>query len=112
MVGLSTINNPKVDQSDINYGFQITGGLTAVLSILQNNTPQSLIVADNSIKESDVLKITYDGEYVRYYRNETLVYGPVSVFATTKGKPLHGVVAMTYSSTVIKNILFYNKNRI
>ena len=106
VVGLSTINNPKVDQSDINYGFQITGGLTAVLSILQNNTPQSLIVADNSIKESDVLKITYDGEYVRYYRNETLVYGPVSVFATTKGKPLHGVVAMTYSSTVIKNILF------
>jgi hypothetical protein len=106
VVGLSTINNPKVDQSDINYGFQITGGLTAVLSILQNNTPQSLIVADNSIKETDILKITYDGEYVRYYRNETLVYGPVSVFATTKGKPLHGVVAMTYSSTVIKNILF------
>jgi hypothetical protein len=106
VVGLSTINNPKVDQSDINYGFQITGGGTAVLSILQNNTPQSLIVADNSVKETDVLKITYDGEYVRYYRNQTLVYGPVNVFTTTKGKPLHGVVAMTYSYTVIKNILF------
>jgi hypothetical protein len=106
VVGLSTINNTKVDQSDINYGFQITGGGTAVLSILQNNTPQSLIVADNSVKETDVLKIIYDGEYVRYYRNQTLVYGPVNVFATTKGKPLHGVVAMTYSYTVIKNILF------
>ena len=108
VVGLSKINNPKVDASDINYGFQVIGDgdSAAVLSILQDNSPFTLNVADKSVKEADLLTITYDGENVRYYRNETLVYGPVSVSATTKGKPLHGVVAMNVPNRTIKNILF------
>ena len=107
VVGLSKINNPKIDQSDINYAFQVIGnGTAAVLSILQDNLPFSLNVADTSVKEADLLRITYDGENVRYYRNETLVYGPVSVSATIKGKLLHGVVAMNVPNRTIKNILF------
>jgi len=108
VVGLSKINNPKIDESDINYAFQVLGDGTAaaVLSILQDNLPFNLNVTDTSVKDSDLLRITYDGENVRYYRNETLVYGPVSVSATTKGKPLHGVVAMNVPNRTIKNILF------
>jgi hypothetical protein len=107
VVGLSKINNPKIDESDINYAFQVIGnGTTATLSILQDNSPFSLSVADTSVKEDDLLVIAYDGENIRYYRNKTLVYGPVSVNAATKGKPLHGVVAMNVPNRTIKNILF------
>ena len=106
-MGLSKINNPKIDESDINYAFQVIGnGTTATLSILQNNSPFNLNVADTSVKEDDLLVIAYDGENIRYYRNKTLVYGPVSVSITTKGKPLHGVVAMNVPNRTIKNILF------
>ena len=181
VVGLSTINDSTVDQTDINYAFQITGNgstaasLTAVesggagvfnqagsvtitftiashgfavgnyinifftktggggavpvnnvylvVSVPSVNTftvtsvvsatvsgtaifTKSITVQGNpNVIESDVLKITYDGEYIRYYQNQTLVRGPVPISVANKGKPFHAVAAMSYNTT-IKNIIF------
>ena len=104
VVGLSTINNPKIDETDINYGFQIVGATTsATLSIIQNGTSYSLAAQYQSVTGTDILKITYDGEYIKYYKNDVLVYGPIY---RQKGKPLHGVVAMKVINAKINNLNF------
>ena len=104
VVGLSLINNPTLDETDINYGFQIVGATTsATLSVIQNGTPQSLAPEYQSVVGTDVMRITYDGEYVRYYKNDVLVYGPV---ARAKGGELHGVVAMKVINAKITNLYF------
>jgi len=101
IVGLSIINNPKNDESDINYGLQIIGG---VLSIFQSGGSSPTVpVAHQSVTTSDILKITYDGEYIRYYKNNILLVNPVS---RSKGQPLHGVVALYQGFSRVDNLNF------
>ena len=104
VVGLSEVKNTTKDQTDIKYGFQILGiGSTATLSRIQNGTTYPLDASYSNVLSTDVLKITYDGEYVRFYKNETLVAGPIN---RTEKTPLHGVVAMSIGNSEIKNLNF------
>lgn len=105
VVGLSEINNPKNDASDIKYGFQILGtGSSATLSRIENGTTIPLDAAYSNLLPTDTLKITYDGEYVKFYKNDISVTS--SLVPRAKGKPLHGVVAMNIANRNIKNLNF------
>lgn len=103
VVGLSEVKNPTQDQTDIKYGFQILGTGTATLSRIQNGTTYPLDASYSNVLPTDVLKITYDGEYVRFYKNDTLVAGPIN---RTEKTPLYGVVAMSIGNSQIKNLNF------
>jgi hypothetical protein len=96
--GLSAINNPTVDASDINYGLYIANGY---LFIINNGTISASPVASN-IKNTSALKIIFDGKSVVYYlddqslRSDTVGVGP----------PLHAVVAFNTPQASINNIDF------
>jgi hypothetical protein len=85
--------------------FTVTSAVSATVSGTAIFTKSISIAGNPKIIESDVLKITYDGEYIRYYQNQTLIRGPVVVSVANKDKPFHGVVAMS-ENTTIKNIVF------
>jgi ABC-type molybdate transport system substrate-binding protein len=104
VVGLSEVKNITKDQTDIKYGFQILGtGSTATLSRIQNGTTYPLAASYSDVLPTDILKITYDGEYIRFYKNEILVADPIN---RTEKTPLHGVVAMSIGNSKIKNLNF------
>lgn len=98
VVGLSTVENISEDQQDIDYGFLIVGG---GLSVIMDGTTYSIAVEYNTVKSTDILKITYDGKYINFLKNNIAVYSPVSPGSNVKGKPLYGVVAL-FNRTVSK----------
>lgn len=107
VVGLSIIKNPTLDETDINYGFQIVGATTsATLSVIQDGVSIAIPSQYQSVTGKDIMKIAYDGENIRYYKNDTLVYGPVAILSTRKGKQFHGVVAMKVINAKIENLFF------
>ena len=100
VVGLSAIKNVSKNQNDINYGFYIVGGS---LYIIQNGTTTSVYSGYGSVAADDILKITYDGSYIRYYKNGFLVADPV---ARSKGDALYGVVALYQTFSKISDLSF------
>ena len=85
--------------------FTVTSAVSATVNGTAIFTKSITLQGSPNVIESDVLKITYDGEYIRYYQNQTLVRGPVPISVANKGKPFHAVAAMSYNTT-IKNIVF------
>lgn len=94
--GLSEINNPTIDQSDINYGFYIANGN---LLYNENATSSSLGV---TVSDSDLLKITFDGSNIYYYKNNSLL----RTVSRSVGKPLYGVAAFNTPYAKITDINF------
>lgn len=100
VVGLSAIKNTSKNQNDINYGFYIVGGS---LYIIQNGSVTSVYSGYGSVTADDILKITYDGSYIRYYKNGVLVADPVG---RSKGDALYGVVALYQTFSKISDLSF------
>lgn len=98
VVGLSTVENISKNEQDIDYGFLIIGGS---LAVIMNGTIHSIAAQYNTVTSTDVLKITYDGEYINFLKNNITVFNPVDPSSNIKGKPLYGVVAL-FNRTVSK----------
>lgn len=95
--GLSEVSNITNNQNDINYGLGIAGGS---LYVIENGTTHS--VTAPTITETDLLSVTYDGVYVRYYLNST----KLREVSRPKGNPLYGVAAFNTQYASINNINF------
>ncbi len=98
VVGLSTVENISKNEQDIDYGFLIVAG---GLAVIMNGTINSIAAQYNTVTSTDVLKITYDGEYINFLKNDITVFNPVDPGSNIKGKPLYGVVAL-YNRNVSK----------
>lgn len=95
--GLSEINNPTLDQTDIDYGFEVDASNN--LYYREGATQVSL---SSKITTGDVLKIIFDGSNIYYYKNSSLL----RTTARTVGQPLYGVAAFNTPYAKITNINF------
>jgi len=95
--GLSEINNPTLDQTDINYGFEVDAS-----NNLYYREDAAQVSLSSQITTNDVLKIIFDGSNIYYYKNSSLL----RTTARTVGQPLYGVAAFNTSYAKITNINF------
>lgn len=95
--GLSEINNPTVDQTDINYGFEVDASNNLYY---RENTAQ--VSLSSQIATNDILKIIFDGSNIYYYKNNSLL----RTTSRSIGKPLYGVAAFNTPYAKITNINF------
>jgi len=82
--GLSSINDPKLDQTDIDYGFEVDSSNN--LYYREGDTQTSF---DITITKDDVLKITFDGTKIKYFLNDLFLRET----SRSIGNPLYGVAA-------------------
>lgn len=95
--GLSEINNPTIDETDIQYGFYVANGDLYII----NNGSYGSVVASN-IKKTDLLKIIFDGKNILYYINNTLL----SSGSRNIGIPLYAVAAFNTPYASVNNVNF------
>lgn len=95
--GLSEINDPTIDQTDIDYGFEVDSGDT-----LYYREGLAQVSFNQTITDKDILKIIFDGSNIYYYKNSSLL----RTTARTVGQPLYGVAAFNTPYAKITNINF------
>ena len=95
--GLSTINAPTVDETDIDYGFFISSG-----TLYYIEKPNSPVSFGKTITENDILKIVYDGSKITYYLNG------INLKETNRSStsPLYGVAAFNTPYAAINSVYF------
>lgn len=100
--GLSSKNILTDDSSEIEYGFYInSGNLLGILPGYPNiGSPFNF---NKTVTSSDILSISYDGNYITFYLNGKQLTDQIS---RTKGNPLLAVAAFYTQFTTIKEINF------
>ena len=100
--GLSSKNILTDDSSEIEYGFYInSGNLLGILPGYPNiGSPFNF---NKTVTSSDVLSISYDGNYITFYLNGKQLTDQIS---RTKGNPLLAVGAFYTQFSTIKEINF------
>lgn len=95
--GLSAINNPKLDQTDIDYGFEIDSSNN--LYYREGSTQVSF---SKTITKDDVLKIIFDGSKIKYFLNDLFLRET----NRSVGNPLYGVAAFNTPYARISDVDF------
>lgn len=96
-VGLSEVNNINTSYTDITYRFRFNGS-----DFVIESNGSSVYSATGVVSISDIFKITYDSQYIRYYRNNELLAST----QRTVGDKLYGVVALNGAYASINNLYF------
>jgi hypothetical protein len=84
-IGLSEVNDINTSYTDITYRFRFNGS-----DFVIESNGSSVYSATGVVSISDIFKITYDSQYIRYYRNNELLAST----QRTVGDKLYGVVAL------------------
>ena len=95
--GLSEINNPTLDQTDIDYGFEVDSSNN--LYYREGNTQVSF---SKTITKDDVLKIIFDGTKIKYFLNDLFLRET----SRSVGNQLYGVAAFNTPSARIYDVNF------
>lgn len=80
MVGLNSDPTTNADYATLDYSFYLVGS-SNVLHIYESGSD---VWTGSTFAATDVLTITYNGEYVKYYHNNTLVRTVARALSTTK----------------------------
>jgi hypothetical protein len=100
--GLSSKNIVINDSTDIEYGFYINSG--NLLGIFPGHTDiGSAFNFGKTITSSDLLSISYDGNYITFYLNGKSLTDQIG---RPKGNPLLAVAAFNTQFTTINEIIF------
>lgn len=99
--GLSSANNISNSYNDIQYGFYVNSG--NLLGVFGAYTVASPFNFNKTITSSDLLSISYDGNYITFYLNGKQLSDQV---ARSKGDPLYAVAAFNTQFAKIYDVNF------
>lgn len=98
MVGLSSqVSSADQEYSNINYAIYSNG---TTLQVYENGV--NVTIPATTVSTEDVLRITFENGYIRYYKNSELI----REVARLSSEPLYAIVAFYNSFAAAKNINF------